>query len=92
MVQLGTTFGHFAAGESKNMNYPAYNCPCAIYPGSPPPSFVGEKYFCESGVVEHGHLVNGSWTTLCGIQRDVQLGVIVASVGDHGSLPQNKRK
>ena len=57
LVTHGTARHHiwtFAAGESKNMNYPDFNCPCAIYPGPPPPSFVGEKYFCESGV-------SGAW-------------------------------
>ena len=39
----------FAAGMSKDYNTPCCNCPCALYPGSVPPSFVGEKYFCESG-------------------------------------------
>ena len=39
----------FAAGRSKEYNYPSWNCPCALYPGTAAPSFVGEKYFCESG-------------------------------------------
>ena len=39
----------FAAGPSKDYNYPNWNCPCASpYPGPAAPPFVGEKYFCES--------------------------------------------
>ena len=39
----------FAAGMSKEYNYPKWNCPCALYPGPPAPPFVGENFFCESG-------------------------------------------
>ena len=41
----------FAAGYSKDYDY-AYccNCPCASHPFRTAPTFVGEKYFCESGV------------------------------------------
>ena len=39
----------FAAGLSKDYNYPNTNCPCAPNPGPAAPPFVGEKYFCESG-------------------------------------------
>ena len=39
----------FAAGISKDGNFPCCNCPCAVVPGFSPPSFVGENYFCESG-------------------------------------------
>ena len=35
----------FAAGISKGMNYPDYNCPCDLYPGPAAPPFVGEEYF-----------------------------------------------
>ena len=39
----------FAVGRSKEYNS-GTNCPCASpYPGNSAPSFVGEKYFCESG-------------------------------------------
>ena len=42
----------FAAGasEATDFYYPA-NCPCANPPAYavPPPSFVGDNYFCESG-------------------------------------------
>ena len=39
----------FAVGASKEYNYRSWNCPCAFYPGTIAPQFVGEKYFCESG-------------------------------------------
>ena len=40
----------FAAGLSKDYNYPTENCPCAApHPGPNAPAFVGENYFCESG-------------------------------------------
>ena len=39
----------FAAGLSKDNNYPNNNCPCAPYPGPAAPPFVGEDFFCESG-------------------------------------------
>ena len=39
----------FAAGLSKDYNYPSWNCPCALYPGPDVPPFVGQNYFCESG-------------------------------------------
>ena len=51
-VPHGTPRNHiwtFAAGYSKD-NSQYRNCPCASpYPGQAAPSFVGEKYFCESG-------------------------------------------
>ena len=51
-VTHGTPRNHiwtFAAGYSKNYSKNG-NCPCASpYPGRAAPSFVGEKYFCESG-------------------------------------------
>ena len=57
MSGLSVTYGSprshiwtFAAGYSKDYNYPSYNCPCASpYPGPPAPQFVGENIFCESG-------------------------------------------
>ena len=39
----------FAAGLSKDGNYPNWNCPCTAFPGPTAPSFVDENYFCESG-------------------------------------------
>ena len=51
-VTHGTPRNHiwtFAAGNSKDNSHGG-NCPCASpYPGRAAPSFVGEKYFCESG-------------------------------------------
>ena len=47
----------FVVGVSKDINYPGNNCPCALYPGPGAPPFVGENYFCESGV-------SGQWTQL----------------------------
>ena len=40
----------FAAGLSKGNNNGNDNCPCAIFPGPDSPPFVGENYFCESGI------------------------------------------
>ena len=51
-VTHGTPRNHiwtFTAGQSKDYYYPEDNCPCAPTPGSAPPSFVGDNYFCESG-------------------------------------------
>ena len=51
-VTHGTVRNHiwtFTAGQSKDHYYPEDNCPCALTPGSGPPSFVGDNYFCESG-------------------------------------------
>ena len=40
----------FAAGYSKANGYVASDCPCLQYSiGTPPPAFVGNNYFCESG-------------------------------------------
>ena len=55
---VSITFGNprrhiwtYAIGISDDYNYNgANNCPCAKYPGSTPPAFVGLDYFCESGV------------------------------------------
>ena len=52
-VTHGDTQGHiwtFASGVSKDGNYPQWNCPCALHAGPAAPPFVGEDYFCESGV------------------------------------------
>ena len=40
----------YAAGLSDDYNYPVHNCPCADTPGPDPPAFVGDHYYCESGV------------------------------------------
>ena len=40
----------FAAGYSQASGYIASDCPCLQYTvGTPPPDFVGNNYFCESG-------------------------------------------
>ena len=51
-ITIGSPRKHvwtFANGLSDDYDYPKYNCPCAIYPGPPPPAFVGNDYYCESG-------------------------------------------
>ena len=40
----------YAAGLSDDYKYNMVNCPCAKYPGSDPPDFVGLDYYCESGI------------------------------------------
>ena len=40
----------YAVGATDDGNYPEWNCPCAKYSGPAPPSFVGDHYYCESGV------------------------------------------
>ena len=53
-VTYGSPRNHiwtFAAGWSKTHKYYTTNCPCAVpYPGPDAPPFVGENYFCESGI------------------------------------------
>ena len=51
-ITLGNPCKHvwtYAIGHSYDGNYPNNNCPCSIYPGPNPPSFVGDHYYCESG-------------------------------------------
>ena len=43
----------YAVGLSDNFNSPNYNCPCSHIPGSLPPPFVHDNYYCESGAVLH---------------------------------------
>ncbi|XP_065890626.1 uncharacterized protein [Dysidea avara] len=53
-ITLGSPRKHvwtYAAGLSDDYNYPNFNCPCATHPGPPPPAFVGNHYYCESGDV-----------------------------------------
>ena len=56
---VSITYGHprhhlwtYAAGLSDDYNHGGgvYNCPCAKYPGTAPPAFVGLDYYCESGI------------------------------------------
>ena len=53
---ISITHGHprkhiwtYAAGISQDYNNNRFTCPCAVYPGTVPPSFVGNDYHCESG-------------------------------------------
>ena len=39
----------YAVGYSTNVRSNSHNCPCAFHPGSPPPAFVGNDYYCDSG-------------------------------------------
>jgi len=39
----------YAAGLTDNGDYKYWNCPCAEVPGLPPPPFVYDHYYCESG-------------------------------------------
>ena len=53
-ITLGSPRKHvwtYVAGLSDDYNYPKWNCPCATHPGPPPPAFVGNDYYCESGDV-----------------------------------------
>jgi len=53
-ITLGNPRKHvwtYATGLSDNGDYPRYNCPCAHISGPDPPSFVGDHYYCESGVI-----------------------------------------
>ena len=53
-VTYGSPRNHiwtFAAGYSEDYNSDCCNCPCAaLYPGPSAPQFVGNKYFCKTGV------------------------------------------
>ena len=40
----------YVASHSENSaEYPVGNCPCSLRPGSRPPSFIVNNYYCESG-------------------------------------------
>ena len=41
----------FATGRGERYNN-IWNCPCSVYGGQSPPSFVGNNYYCESGSVD----------------------------------------
>ena len=43
----------FASGLNETNRSYSLNCPCAVYPGNNPLSFVGNNYYCESGSVDH---------------------------------------
>ena len=42
----------FASGRGERFDNP-WNCPCSVYGGYSPSSFVGNNYYCESGSVYH---------------------------------------
>ena len=46
-------------GASDEYDYDCWNCPCATHPGPPPPAFVENHYYCESGAV--GTVTNASF-------------------------------
>ena len=53
-ITLGSPRKHvwtYAAGLSDDYDYKDYNCPCATIPGTNPPAFVRNNYYCESGDV-----------------------------------------
>ena len=53
-ITLGSPRKHvwtYAVGLSDNYDYECCNCPCTTHPGPPPPAFVGNDYYCESGDV-----------------------------------------
>ena len=55
----------FAAGwsEISHVNSDKYNCPCSDSPNTtPPPSFVGNNYFCESANKDHIYRFNHLYT------------------------------
>ena len=43
----------YAVGLSDSFNTANYNCPCSHFPGSLPPPFVHNNYYCESGAILH---------------------------------------
>ena len=62
-ITLGSPRKHvwtYAAGYSEDHDNDCCNCPCAIHPGPPPPAFVGNAYYCESGYV--GRIPNNLYT------------------------------
>ena len=44
----------YAIGLSDRSNVNDHNCPCSVFPGRSPPSFVHENYYCESGTLYTG--------------------------------------
>ena len=53
-ITLGSPRKHvwtYAVGLSDDYDHTTYNCPCATHPGLPPPTFVGNDYYCEPGDV-----------------------------------------
>ena len=55
-IAIGSKHKHvwtYAVGRSDDHYYATdpINCPCAIHPGNSSPAFVGNNYYCGSGVV-----------------------------------------
>ena len=69
-ITMGSPRQHvwtYAVGLSDDFNYPAWNCPCATYPGPSPPAFVGNDYYCESGDVGTLNSILTTYLTLFGM-------------------------
>ena len=45
----------YAVGYSTDVKSDTHNCPCALHPGTYPPAFVGNDYYCDSGSVGGSH-------------------------------------
>ena len=57
-ITLGNPRKHvwtYAVGFNDDSNYAFFNCPCAAIPGPDPPAFVGNHYYCESGLTGHSN-------------------------------------
>ena len=53
----------YGCGIASNIDRSISNCPCSVYPGQAPPSFVGEHYYCQSGNQGSGHSTDVYYTT-----------------------------
>ena len=73
----------FASGFSERYDI-AWNCPCSIYPGNDPPSFVGNNYYCESGSVDYPD--TGTLMTHYGMEQDVHQAHVVTTLPNLGSI------
>jgi len=87
-ITLGSPRKHvwtYAAGISDDHDKNCCNCPCATHPGPPPPAFVGNDYYCESGNVgAHDvlyYLSDPLWDGTVVLVMDV-----VHKSGCHGSI------
>ena len=53
-IALGSPRTHvwtYAVGYSTGVRSNTHNCPCALHPGTGPPAFVGNDYYCDSGSI-----------------------------------------
>ena len=60
-ITLGSPRKHvwtYAVGQSDDLDNNCCTCPCATHPGHPPPVFVGNDYYCESGDVGRWDIVS----------------------------------